>query len=133
MRLLVVDASALVDLLLRTPRARPLNQDLTDPEADLHVPALCDLEVVSALRTILRRNLATVSRTEKAIRHYLDLPLSRHGHQRLLPRCFQLRDVLSPYDAAYIALAEDLGADLVTTDRRLAQTAGTLGVSCPTV
>jgi len=129
-RILVADASALVDVLLCTPRARSVDTTLSDPEADLHAPALCDLEVVSALRTILRRGLASVPRTEKALRHYLDLPLTRHGHQKLVHRCFQLRNVLSPYDAAYVALAEDLGAELVTTDQRLARTAESLGVSC---
>ena len=130
MRLLVVDASALVDLLLRTSQAGSLEQILNHPEADLHAPTLCDLEVVSAVRTGLRRERLSVSRAEEALRDYLDLPLSRHGHERLVPRCFQLRDVLSPYDAAYLALAEVLDADLVTADQRLARTAVGLGVSC---
>ena len=131
-RIIVTDASALVDVLFRTPWARSVDTTLHHPEADLHAPALCDLEVVSALRAILRRDLATARRTEKALRHYLDLPLTRHGHQKLVHRCFQLRNVLSPYDAAYVALAEDLGADLITTDQRLARTAESLGVSCLT-
>ena len=129
-RILVADASALVDVLLRTPLGRSVDTALHHPEADLHAPALCDLEVVSALRTILRRDLATVPWAEEALQDYLDLPLTRHGHQKLVHRCFQLRNALSPYDAAYVALAEDLGADLVTTDQRLARTAESLGVSC---
>jgi len=132
MRLLVVDASALMDLLLRTSRASSFCQTLNHPEADLHAPALCDLEVVSAVRSGLRRERLSVRRAEEALQDYLDLPLTRHGHQKLVHRCFQLRDVLSPYDAAYVALAEGLGADLVTADRRLARTAESLGVSCLT-
>jgi len=132
MRLLVVDASALVDLLLRTPRASALGPTLTHPEADLHTPALCDIEFVSALRGGLRRDLYSTGRAQEALQDYLDLPLIRHGHQGLVHRCFQLRDVLSPYDAAYVALAEGLGADLVTADRRLARTAESLGVPCLT-
>jgi len=127
---LVVDASALIEYLLRTPQARFFDSLLTLPDADLHVPSLCDLEIVSALRRVLRRDLATVPRAEKALRYYLDLPLTRHGHQRLVHRCFQLRDVLSPYDASYVALAEGLEADLVTADQRLARAAESLGVSC---
>ena len=132
MRLLVVDASALVDLLLRTPRASAFGQTLTHPEADLHAPALCDIEFVSALRGGLRRDLYSAGRAEEALQDYLDFPLIRHGHDRLVHRCFQLRDVLSPNDAAYVALAEGFGADLVTADRRLARRAESLGVSCLT-
>ncbi len=130
MSTLVVDASALIESLLRTPQARFFDSFLTLPQADLHVPGLCDLEVVSALRRVLQRDLATVPRVEKALRSYLDLPLTRHGHQGLVHRCFQLRDVLSPYDATYVALAEGLGADLITADKRLARTAESLGVTC---
>ena len=130
MRPLVADASALVEFLLRTPQARFFDPLLTSPDADLHVPALCDLEVVSALRGALRRDLATAPRAEEALRHFLDLPLTRHGHQGLLFRCLELRDGLSAYDASYVALAERLDADLVTADRRLARMAESLGVHC---
>jgi len=130
MRLLVVDASALVEVLFHTSRANSLNPTMDHPEADLHTPALCDLEVVSALRSGLRRELFSVRRVEEALQDYLDLPLTRHGHQELVHRCFQLRDMLSAYDASYVALAEGLGADLITADRRLARTAESLGVSC---
>jgi predicted nucleic acid-binding protein len=126
----VVDASALVEFLLRAPRPRSFDRLLTLSDTDLHVPGFCDLEVVSALRSVLRRNRATVQRAEKALRQYLDLPLTRHSHEGLVHRCFELRDVLSPYDASYVALAEALEADLVTADRRLARSAAALGVSC---
>jgi predicted nucleic acid-binding protein len=126
-RSLVVDASAAIEFLLRTPLAKALDPLLTEPDSDLHVPALCDVEVVSALRRILRRGLCSESRAEEALQAYLDLPLTRHGHQALLPRCLELRDVLSSYDAVYVALAEGLEVDLVTCDRRLARTADELG------
>jgi predicted nucleic acid-binding protein len=126
----VVDASALMEFLLRTPQARFFDPLLTIPDADLHTPALCDLEVVSALRSGLRRELFSVGRAEEALQDYLDLPLTRHGHQGLVHRCFQLRDISSAYDASYVALAERLEADLITADRRLARTAESLGVSC---
>lgn len=130
MRLLVVDASALVEFLLRTPRAEALDPVLTDPDADLHVPALTDLEVVSVLRRLARREPTSVPRLEQALGDHLDLPLTRHGHAAFLPRCFDLRDVLSAYDAAYVALTERLGASLVTADRRLARAAEGLDVPC---
>ena len=130
MGLLVVDASALVEVLLRTPLAASLELPFGDPETDLHVPAICDLEVLSALRTGLQRGSFSVTRAEEALEDYLDLPLCRHGHRRLAHRCFQLRNNLSPYDASYVALAELLQADLLTADKRLARAAEALGVSC---
>lgn len=126
----MADASALVEFLFRTQRAESLDPALTHPDADLHVPALCDVEVVSALRGIVRRGAVTVQRAEDALKDYLDLPLTRHGHQALLHRCLELRDALPAYDAAYVALAEGLNAELVTADRRLARVAGALGVTC---
>jgi predicted nucleic acid-binding protein len=80
-KLLVADASALAGFLLRTPRARVLDPVLTDPETDLHVPALTDLEVVSVLRQAARREPASIPRLEQALGHDLDLPLTRHGHK----------------------------------------------------
>jgi len=125
-----VDASALIEFLLRTPRAPTFEPLLTDPDVDLHIPALSDLEVVSVLRRVARREPASVPRAKQALEHYLDLPLHRHGHEGFLHRCFELRDVLTAYDAAYVALAEGLGADLVTADQRLARAAEGVGVAC---
>ena len=64
-------------------------------------------------------------RANEALRDYLDLPLIRHGHQGLLTRILTLRDNLSAYDAAYVSLAERLGADLLTTDSLLGRAAQT--------
>lgn len=130
MGLLVVDASAVVEVLLRTPQAATFERTLSDPGLDLHVPAVCDLEVVSGLRSGVLKGSFSPTRAEEAIEDYLDLPLTRHGHQAFLNRSFALRDVLSTYDATYVALAEALEADLVTADRRLARAAEALGVSC---
>jgi len=129
-RILVVDASALVEFLLRTSKAPSLDPVLTDAEADLHAPSLTDLEVVSVLRRLARQGSAPIPRLEQALSDYLDLPLTRHGHGALLHRCFALRDVLSSYDAAYVALAEGLEGTLVTADRRLARAAEGLDLPC---
>ena len=127
---IVADASAVVEFLFRTERAPGLDLIFTDPEIDLHVPALCDVEVVSALRRTLRQRLLSLDRAKEALEDYLDLPLTRHGHQALLPRCLGLRDVFSAYDAAYVALAEGLSAPLLTADRRLARGAEGMGIVC---
>ena len=92
-------------------------------DADLHVPALCDVEVAAGLRRGMLRGALSEERTAEAIEDYLDLPLTRHGHQRLLPRILSLRDNFSAYDATYVALAERLDGELLTADERLARAA----------
>jgi predicted nucleic acid-binding protein len=63
------------------------------------------------------------ARAVQAVEDYLDLPLARHGHQQLIGRVLDLRANFSAYDAAYVALAERLGAALLTGDERLARAA----------
>lgn len=90
----------------------------------LAAPELVDLEVVSVLR---RQNLAgaiDVRRAGLALADLAALPLQRAPHLPLLPRCWELRENLTVYDAAYIALAEALEATLITGDRRLARANG---------
>jgi len=115
----VTDASALVEFLLRTPRAFAIESVLRSPGADLRTPALCDVEIAAALSRAVARGLLSEGRALQAIADYLDLPLTRHGHQGLMPRMFALRANFSAYDAAYAALAERLSADLLTMDAQL--------------
>jgi predicted nucleic acid-binding protein len=96
---------------------------LTAFDTDLHVPALCDVEVASALRRSLMAQLMTQERAVEALEDHLSLPLTRHGHQALLARVLDLRDALTAYDAVYVALAEALGAALLTADQGLASAA----------
>jgi predicted nucleic acid-binding protein len=107
----VVDASALGDFLRGTRRTLP-------PEP-IHVPEVCDLEVASQLRTLVRRGIADAAQMSEYLIAYLGLPLRRYSHTLLLQRILQLRDNLTPYDAAYVALAEALDLPLLTADDRL--------------
>jgi predicted nucleic acid-binding protein len=120
MRLLVLDSSAVVEYLLRTAPGKALAYHIQQDDADLHAPSLCDVEVVSALRRILRTGEITWERAEAVVRDYLDLPLTRHGHQELLPRIVELHHNFSAYDATYVALAERIRGRLLTGDPRLA-------------
>lgn len=90
-------------------------------EADLHAPALCDLELVSGLRRGVLSGRLPSTRARRALALYLVLPVRRHDHRRLLPRVWELRANFTAYDAAYVALAEQLRAALLTTDDGLAR------------
>jgi predicted nucleic acid-binding protein len=88
-------------------------------DADLHVPALCDVEVASVLRRALLAGRMDEARAGLALEAWLDLPLSRHGHAGLLSRALTLRENFSAYDAVYVALAELLGAEVLSADAGL--------------
>ena len=121
MSVAVADASALVEYLLRTPKGKALEGAITG--ADLHVPALCDVEVAAALRRGLLAGDLDVERTQLVLQDLSELPVTRHGHQILLGRLLSLRQNFSVYDATYVALAERLGASLITADGGLARAA----------
>lgn len=123
----VVAASALVDYFLTGGPWRLERDVAREHGADLHVPSLCDLEIVSALSRLIRHGHITPARAGDAVDEYLDLPLTRHSHATHLTRVLELRSNLTAYDASYVALAEALGATLVTADGRLA--AGTRAAS----
>jgi predicted nucleic acid-binding protein len=125
--MLVVDASAVTELLLGRPAARAVEEQLRGHDFDLHAPHLLDVEVLSALRRIVAAGDASPDRAGDAVVDLLDLPLERYPHDGLAPRIWALRANFSAYDAAYVALAEaitDGGAPLLTADARLARAAG---------
>jgi predicted nucleic acid-binding protein len=122
--MLVVDASAVAELLLRRPAAAAVERRLREHRFDLHAPHLLDIEVLSAVRRVVASGDASDERGSQAIADLLDLPLERYPHEPLVPRVWELRDNLSSYDAAYVALAEVIsapGAPLLTADARLAR------------
>jgi len=121
--LIVVDASALVDLFLELP----LNQDLLDriERADeLHAPHLIDLEVLSVLRRLVATGKLSPEAASMARGQFDDLGIERYSHVGLGDRIWALRGNLTAYDAAYVALSEWLGLPLVTSDARLARSSG---------
>ena len=119
----MADASAFVEYLLRTGRAGLVEGVFESPGVELHAPALCDVEVVSAFRRALRTGLMEVARASLALEAYLDFPVARHGHAGLMARALALRDNFTAYDAMYVALAELLGAELLSADSGLVRAA----------
>jgi len=121
---IVVDASAALEVLLRTPLARIAERRLLDPRQTLHAPHLIDLEIAQVLRRYCAVGDLTGRRAREALADFVDLPVTRYPHQPFLDRIWDLRHNLTAYDAAYIALAEVLHAPLVTCDRALASAPG---------
>lgn len=117
--MIVVDASAYVDGILGNHSVR---ERLVDE--DVHAPHLLDLEVVSALRRLVVTPRLDERRADAALVALRLADIHRHPHTPLLGMIWEMRDTMTPYDAAYVALAKVLRAPLVTTDRRLTAAPG---------
>jgi len=118
--MIVLDASAVIDWLLQTRAGQHIEHRIYSHNETLHVPHLLDLEVTQVLRRLVGQGVVLPRRADEAVRDLLDLRLNRYLHFAFLPRIWQLRRNYTAYDAAYIVLAEHLGATLLTRDRRLA-------------
>jgi len=121
---IVVDASALLEILLRTPAAERVERRLFAALETLHAPHLLDVEAAQVIRRYAALGELEVERGRIALEILADFPLRRYGHSVFLPRIWDLRNNVTAYDAVYVALAEALEAPLVTCDRRLAATGG---------
>ncbi len=113
----VIDAGALLELLLRTMRAESVQAVVADRQ--LVAPAVIDAEVLSALRGLERVSGVTAARAALAIVDLRLAPVERHPLEPLLDRAWSLRNQLNAYDALYVALAIELDCPLVTTDDRI--------------
>jgi predicted nucleic acid-binding protein len=119
---IVLDASAAVHLLLRTPRGDWVEERVLGE--DRRVPQLFEYEVLHALRGVALRGEASVSRQATLLDDLAALRVRRHPPQPLVERIWQLRASLTAYDASYVALAEALDAPVITADVRLARAHG---------
>ena len=122
--MIVVDASVLLELLLRTPSAKTAEGRLFASREALHAPHLLDLEITQVLRRYAASGAVPAERGAMALTDLADFPVRRYAHDVLLPRIWELRANLTAYDAAYVALAEALDARLLTRDGRLARARG---------
>jgi predicted nucleic acid-binding protein len=122
--LIVIDASALLELLLGTDRAESVAARALAPDERLHAPHLLDIEIARALRRLVQLKEITSSRARQALDDYTAFVIERHTHQEFLPRIWQLRDSVTAYDGMYVALSEALNAPLLTCDTKLARSHG---------
>jgi predicted nucleic acid-binding protein len=121
---IVVDASAMLEFLLQTALGTRVEARLFRDRDQLHAPHLIDVEVLQALRRLVRMGELSHGRAEEVVADLSDLDLHRHAHLDLLARAWKLRDNVSAYDAVYIALAEATAAAIVTCDAPLAKAPG---------
>ena len=122
--MIVVDASAVLEILLQTPVAAAVRDRLFARNESLHAPHLLDVEIAQVLRRYNAAGEMEDERARQALLDLLDFPLTRYPHDVLLPRVWELRHNISAYDAVYVALAEALAAPLITRDARLASSPG---------
>ena len=122
--MIVLDASTVVELLLNTAAGARVASRIEDPQLSLHAPHLLDLEVAQAMRRYASAGILETDRAAQALTRLRELDLERWSHEPFLPRIWELRDNLTAYDGAYVALAEALDAPLVTLDRRIVAAPG---------
>jgi predicted nucleic acid-binding protein len=118
----VVDASAVVELLLSGEVAPRLGQRLRGES--VHVPFLVEVETLQALRRSSHARTLSEGGAAIARQSLADMPLVLYPHRPLMERIWDLRHTLTAYDASYVALAELLPAPLITCDTRLAAAHG---------
>ena len=122
--MIVIDASAALELLLQTPAAQNIKARISKPGVTLHAPHLIDVELAQALRRLAANKHVDAQRCQIALTDWLAFPVHRYAHDVLIPRAWDLRANMTAYDAVYVALAEALSAPLITHDNRLSNAPG---------
>jgi predicted nucleic acid-binding protein len=123
---IVVDASVVLEALLRRAKSEAVRERLLAGREMLHAPHLLDIEVAHVIRRYAAIGDMEGERGRAALAILADLPLRRYPHDFLLQRVWELRNNFTAYDAVYVALAEALDVPLLTRDRRLAAAARAL-------
>lgn len=122
--MIVLDASAVIELLLQTTTGKRVARRIAARGQGLHAPHLLDVEVLQVLRRWEARGALPPGRAAEALADLAELDVRRHPDDVLSRRAWELRANVTAYDAAYLALAEGLRAPLLTTDGRLARASG---------
>ena len=121
--MIVLDSSAAIDYLLALPSGRFVAEQLEQHRLAV-APHLLDAEVVSGLRRGVSAGFVTETRAIVALAHLAALRIVRFPHLRYVPRVWELRHTVTASDAFFVALAEESGFPLVTTDLRLSRAHG---------
>ena len=119
--MIVLDASVVVELLINGPLADSLRRDLAGRDESFLVPHLLDIEVVSAIRSLVAGQRIDSHRSQQLLDGLAALPAERYAHTPLLGRIWELRHNFTAYDATYIALAEATDSVLYTSDEKLSR------------
>ncbi len=122
--MIVLDASVLAEYLVGSQVGRLAAVRLVGLTGGVHVPHLAISETAAVLRSWVARGEILAERARGALEDLADLPAARYPVEPFLPRIWELRHNLSAYDAHYVALAESLGAGLLTLDGRIARASG---------
>ncbi len=122
--MIVLDASVMANLVGDDGQAGRLARTRASQEAHWAVPDLVDVETVAVLRKRWRAGDLTARRFKAAVDDLLALPMDRFPTGPLMVRAYDLRANVTPYHAAYVALAESLSYTFVTADARLSRAPG---------
>lgn len=117
----VIDASVLVELLTMSPLGERAVGQVRVSAGALHLPHLADVETLSVVRGLVAGGILTAERGAQALADLRDFPAQRWPAHMLFDRMWELRQNTTAYDATYVALAEALGARLITADQKLAR------------
>ena len=118
--MIVIDSSAVIEVLLRSQIGIEIEERILSPFENLCAPHLLDLEIAQVLRRYCASGDMSPERGQNALDDLKDMPITRYPHDIFLSRIWELRNNITAYDAAYVALAEALPAPLFTCDKRLA-------------
>ncbi len=122
--MIVLDASAVVDWLLQAPDGQRIEKRIYARNDTLHTVHLLDADFAQVMRRLVREGKIARKRAEEAMGVLIALRVTRYARVVLLHGIWQLRQNLSAYDAAYVALAEELQAPLITRDQKIAVVPG---------
>lgn len=125
--MIVVDASVLANAIADDQADGDAARDVIRQRGGVSGPDLVDVETVAVLRKRWLAGTLPARRFASAVRDLEELAIDRYPTLRLMWRAYELRDNVTAYDAAYVALAEALDCPLVTADARLA---GAPGIRC---